>query len=286
MATKITVKMPSGEGIAAGSTATFRIPVGLRFHALYLMFNYNAASLNLSHFTEIRLFINGSVAQRYSATERDALNRFDYFPAATNGVLTIPFDRTSLLTVVETERTAINTGVADEAGRLINSMYLEIDIAAGATVVPSDLSLYAKQSDAVAGGPGIIPYIRRETRVVAGADSDFQISDLVNPGVNAPDKIALSRVTFVPSANAITTLQIDRNQYKIFERPDALNRVIQQNGVRNPIAGYYTIDTAENGQGADVIQLYNMTDYRYRLGVTGAASLTCISEYFGVLTGN
>ncbi len=34
MGTKVTQRMPSGEGIAAGSTATFRLPVGQRFHLL------------------------------------------------------------------------------------------------------------------------------------------------------------------------------------------------------------------------------------------------------------
>jgi hypothetical protein len=79
-------------------------------------------------------------------------------------------------------------------------MYMEIDIASGATIAESDLQLYALQSDAVAGGPGTIPFIRREQRNPAGADSDFQIADLINPGVNAPDKVALNRITFVPSA--------------------------------------------------------------------------------------
>lgn len=286
MGLKITQRMPQGEGIAAGATATFRLPVGQRYHALYLY--YTAANLDLAHITEIRLFVNGQVFQKFSGVERDYLNRFDLMPAAANdtGILIIPFDRAGLLQNEQQELTAINTGVADKEGRLINSFYMEIDISAAATVVPANLALYAKLSDVVAGGAGLIPYIRREPRTISGADSDFQISDLVNPAVNAPDKMALSRVTFVPSANAILNLSIDRNQYKIFERPDAINRHIQDAGIRNPVAGYYTIDTGENGIGTDVIQLYGMTDYRYRLNVTGAMQLQILSEYFGVLTSN
>lgn len=288
MGTKISQRLPSGEGIGAGTTATFRIPVGQRFHSLQFIYAYNAGTLNLSHFTEFRLFVNGQVFQKFSATERDALNRFDLCPAATanGGVLLIPFDRLGLLQNEQQELTAINTGVADKEGRLINSMYMEVDIAAGATVTPSMLSLYAKISDVVAGGAGLIPYIRKEPRVVAGADANFEISDLVNPAVNSPDKVALSRVTFVPNANAITNLGIDRNQYKIFDRTDNLNRHMQDCGIRQPVAGYYTIDTGENGIGTDVIQLYGMTDYRYRLNVTGAATINVLSEYFGVLTAN
>lgn len=288
MGLKLTQRMPNGEGIAAGSTATFRLPVGQRYHALYLGFAYNAGTQNLSHFTEIRLFVNGQVIQKFSATERDALNRFDLMPSATSngGQLIIPFDRTGLLEDLQAELTAINTGVADEKGRLINSFYMEVDIAAGATIVPANLLLHAKLSDAVAGGAGLIPYIRREPRVVAGADDDFQISDLVNPAVNSPDKIALSRVTFVPSASTIGRLRIDRNQYIIFDRTDSLNRQIQDAGVRSPISGYYTIDTSENGIGSDVIQLINMTDFRYRLSPQGAMTVLVLSEYFGVLTSN
>ncbi len=288
MGMKITQRMPSGEGIAAGSTATFRIPVGQRFHALYFNFAYDVTTQNLSHFTEFRLFVNGQIFQRFSATERDALNRFDLGPAATSnsGVLIIPFDRTGLLQSEQAELTAINTGVADEKGRLINSMYMEVDIAGGATITAANLSLYAKLSDVQAGGAGLIPYFRKEPRVIAGADADFQISDLVNPGVNSPDKLALSRVTFVPSASSLSNLRIDRNQYIIFDRPDRLNRQIQDAGIRLPISGYYTIDTGENGIGTDVVQLLGMTDYRYRLNAAGAMTVTVLSEYFGVLSSN
>lgn len=288
MTMKITNRMPGGEGVAAGSTATFRIPCGQRFHALYFQFAYNAGIQNLSHFTEFRIFINGQVAQRFSATERDALNRFDLFPSATSngGELIIPFDRSGLLQSDQSELTAINTGVADAQGRLINSFYMEVDIAAGATIVTADLALYAKVSTVQPGGAGLVPYLRKEPRVIAGADNDFQISDLVNPGVSAPDKVALSRVTFVPSANAISNLRIDRNGYILFDRPDRLNRQVEDAGIRSPISGYYTIDTGENGIGTDVIDLYGMTDYRYRLAVSGAMTVTILSEYFGVITTN
>lgn len=280
---KITIKLPNPEGVVAGGTATFRIPVGRRIHALYLDYAYNASTQNVADFEEIRIYANGQVIQRFTGVERDLLNQFDGLPAST-GVLVIPFDRSELKTVVGQEETAINTGVADSTGRSITSMYMEIDLASGMTVAAADLELYSKQSDAIAGGAGTIPYIRREQRNPAGADTDFQISDLVNPGVNAPDKIALNRVTFVPSTGTIGKLKIDRNTYTIFERTDELNRRIQEAGVRVPQAGYYSIDTTENGYGGEPIELYGMTDFRYRLDVSAAMTLTCISEYLGVLT--
>lgn len=290
---KITTKLPNPEGVVAGGTATFRIPVGRRIHSLFVDYAYNASTQNVADFEEIRLYINGQVFQRFSGTERDKLNQFDGLQASV-GVLEIPFDRKKLKTVAGQEETALNTGVAGENGAKISSMYMEIDLASGMTISPSDLKLYAKQSDAIQtvntpngvrkAGAGTIPYIRREQRNPAGADSDFQISDLVNPGVNASDKVALNRVTFVPSTGSITELKIDRNTYNIFERTDELNRSIQTNGEKTPQSGYYTIDTTENGSGGELIDLYGMTDYRYRLAVSSAMTLTCISEYFGALT--
>lgn len=278
--TRITQKLPNGEGVSAGSTATFRIPVGRRFHALYL--NYNDTNQDVSDFEEIRIFCNGQVIQRFTGTERDTLNQFEG-KAAAAGTLEIPFDRVGLLTRANQEVTAINTGVADSEGRKITSMYMEIDVASGATISVSDLTLYSEESDAIAGGPGVIPYIRREQRNPSGASSDFQISDLVNPGVNAPDKISLARVTFVPSTGTLANIKISRNNYDIFDRTDALNRVVQNANVRTAVAGYYMIDTGEKGHGGMAISLYGMTDFRYKLDVSAAMTLTCLSEYLGVL---
>lgn len=280
---KISVKLPNPEGVSAGGTATFRIPVGKRIHELQLMYAYNATTQNVSHFEEIRIFANGQVIQRFSGTERDVLNQFEG-RGASLGVLKLPFDRKGMITLPGRETTAINTGVADEKGVKIASMYMEVDLAPGVTVTPSDISLYALQSDAVAGGPGTIPFIRREQRNPEGADNDFQIGDLINPGVNAPDKVALNRITFIPSAGSISNLKIDRNNYNIFDRPDALNRSVQSDGIRFPQAGYYMIDPTERGISGEVINLMGTTDFRYRLNVSQAMTLTCLSEYLGVLT--
>ena len=281
---KITVKLPDPQGVVAGGTATFRIPVGRRFHALYLIYNYNVTTQNVADFTEIRVKANGQVIQRFTGTERDILNQFEG-KAASVGVLEIPFDRSDLLSIGNREETAINTGVNDKRGVSISSFYVEIDLDSGMTIAATDLQLYAKQSDAVAGGPGTIPFIRREIRSAQGADSDFQISDLVNPGVNALDKVKLSRVTFKPSTGSLANLKIDRNNYGIFDRTDALNRAVQNAGVRAAQSGYYMIDTAENGHGAEAVDLWAMQDFRYRLDVSAAMDITCLSEYLGVLNG-
>lgn len=284
MTQKLFKELPRPEGVAAGGTATFRIPTGRRIHALFLEYNYNASTQNVADFEEIRIYANGQVFQRISGTHRDRLNRHEG-RAASQGVLEIPFDRKGMLTLAGRENTAINTGVADSRGVAITSMYMEIDLNGDMTIAPDDLRLSALESDAVAGGPGTIPFIRMEQRNPAGESQDFQISDLINPGVNAPDKVALARVTFVPSAGSIRRLKIDRNSYNIFDRSDAMNRTVQGYGIRTPQAGYYSIDSAERGVAGELINLTGITDFRYRLDVSQAMTLNIISEYHGVLPG-
>ena len=288
MATKITSKLPNPEGVAAGGTATCRVPVGRRIHSLALL--YNDTDQDLADFTEIRIYLNGQVFQRFSATERDVLNKLDKMQAAA-GVLVMPFERQGLLTMAGIESTALNTKVKDENGLSIESMYVEIDIASGATIAASDLTLYAKESDAImtdsAGKPagaGVIPYIRRDSRTSSGADTDYQISDLINAGVNAPDKVALVRATFRKASGAINAIRVDRNNYTVFDRPAALNSVMLNNGKRAAQSGYFTVDTGENGLGGDVIQLFGMTDFRYRLDTSSGGSIVILSEYLGALT--
>jgi hypothetical protein len=285
---KITQKYPQPEGVAAGGTITCRIPVGRRIHALYFLFN--KIDQAIADFTEFRVFVNGQIIQRFSGVERNALNLFERGINSTTGVLEIPFDRRNVITLAGREQTAINTGVADAGGLAITSMYLEVDVAGGATIAAADVSLYGKESDAIQVdtngkpyGAGVIPYIRRDIRSVAGATQDFQISDLVNAGVNAQDKLALDRVSFFPSAGVVNNLKIIRNNYTIFNRPADLNGVIQNTGGKTTQANMYAIDTKENNQGGDVIQLTGMTDYRYVLDVSAAAQVTCVSEYFGAL---
>jgi hypothetical protein len=289
MSTKVTVRQSQIESVAAGSTMTIKVQIGRMIHAAYL--SYKDADQNLSDFTECRVFLNGQVIQRFSATERDELNQY-YGMAASEGVLVIPFDRIGLLTKAGGETTAINTGVVDANGIGVKSFFIEVDVKDGATIAAADIRVHTKESDAIltdtAGNPygaGIIPFLLREQRTVNGADTGFQISDLVNAGVNAPNKIALSAVHFKPSAGAISEMKVERNNYKIFDRTDGLNRVIQKAGIRVPQSGVYSIDTTENGHGGELIQLHGMTDYRYELDVSQAATLTVLSEYFGALQG-
>ncbi|AUR98305.1 double jelly roll capsid protein [Vibrio phage 1.249.A._10N.261.55.B9] len=269
---RIEVRMPAGEGIAAGQTATFKLPIGRRFHELQLAYS----GVTLAQMTEIRIFANGKVIHRYSGSDRDSMNKFDK-RAAASGVLTIPFDRYKLKTLAGEEETALNTGSADANGVSITSVYMEIDIAAAASAPV--MSLTATQSDALPGGPGTVLHVQRHTRDAAGA-GEFDISDLPR---GTATSIALNRIFFKPSANDIAKVTIERNQYTIFERSKALNEVVQTDGVRTPQSGFVVVDKTERGYGGDPIDLVGVSDFRYKLDMTGTATLTIYSEYLGRL---
>lgn len=269
---RIEVRMPAGEGIAAGQTATFKLPIGRRFHELQLAYS----GVTLAQMTEIRLFANAKVIHRYSGTDRDLMNQFDGRAAAA-GILVLPFDRYKLKTLAGEEETAFNTGSADANGNAITSAYIEIDIDAAAAAPV--LSLMATQSDALPGGAGTVLHIQRHTRDAAGA-GEFDISDLPR---GTATSIALNRIFFKPSANAVNKLTVERNQYTIFERIAALNSKVQTDGVRVPQAEFYALDKTERGYGGDPIDLVGVSDYRYKLDMSGAATLTIYSEYLGRL---
>ena len=269
---RIEQKMPPFEGVSAGNTALIKLPIGRRFHSLFLTY----AGVTLAQMTEIRIMANGKVFQRFTATERDSMNKFIGMAAA-GGILEIPFDRKGLKNRDQEELTAVNTNVPDANGFAIRSFTVEIDIAGTATA-PA-LSVHATQSEAVVGGPGLMLNIRKDSRNPAGA-GEFEIADFL---YNTPVSQALNRVFFKPSAGTISDIKIERDLYLIWQRTKALNEKVQTDGERVPQAGYVVIDTTELGYGGNNIGLGGVQDFRYRLDVDQAMSITAISEYIGVL---
>lgn len=271
---RIEQKMPPFEGVSAGNTALIKLPIGRRFHSLFIEYS----GVTLAQMTEIRVMANGKVFQRYSATERDKMNQHIGMAAAA-GILEIPFDRKGLKNRDQEELTAVNTRVGDSAGNAINSFTVEIDIS-GAAVAPA-LSMNATQSEAVAGGPGLMLNIRKDTRSPAGAGK-FEIADFI---YNTPTSQTLNRVYFVPSTGSISEVQIERDLYNIFQRKTALNEKVQVDGGagRALVSGWWIVDTTEHGYGANNIGLGGVQDFRYTLDVSGAMTITAISEYIGVL---
>lgn len=270
---RIPKKMPSMNGVKAGQTANLSFPIGSKYHALWLTYS----GVTLAQMTEIRILAGTKVIHRYSATERDTMNQFRGLQAA-NGILYIPFDRPGLLTRHGIEETAVNTGSQDpQTGQAILNFSIEIDIAAAAT--GPALSIEADISDSSPGGPGTVLHVMKTTRSATGS-GDFEIGDLP---FNQPTAMALNASFFWPSANDISNVLIERGLYKVFERSKTLNEFVQKNGERTPQAGLIAVDWTEQGFGGNLLDLMGYSDFRYRLTMTGAADLTIIQEYMGVL---
>jgi hypothetical protein len=239
-------------------------------------------AFDVSSLTEIRVFLNGQVFHRYGGLRRDDMNRFDGRSPATfdasDFYLPIPFNRYKLNTLAGEDETAVNTGSADPKTRQqITSMYMEIDI--GTVSGSIGFTLWATQSEALPGGPGTLMYTLPYTRTIAGA-GDTEFSDLPRGSATS---LALNRTFMAPSANNITRVVIERNQYIIFDRTSQLNSNIQDDGYRVPQVGYYVIDRTEESLGGDPIDLVGAADFRYRISASGAMTVNFFQEYLGTL---
>lgn len=279
---RVDQKMPAAPAVAAGSTATFRLPIGRRYHSLQLI--GSATAFVPGDLSEIRVLVNNKVIQRFSGADRDAMNQFDGREQASTGAgaftLEIPFDRYGILTKAGEEETALNTGSVDpNTGKSINSLSLEVDLAASGITGTPALELYATSSEKLEGGPGTVPHILKSVRDFAAAQ-EYDIADLPRGGVTTQ---FLDKLFMKPSTSTLENLKVLANQYTLFERTAALNERKQKDGVRVPQNGWYVIDRTEHGYGGDPFDLRNLDDWRAKVTAGAAMSLTLYSCYMGGL---
>ncbi|MDX1800403.1 MAG: major capsid protein P2 [Marinobacter sp.] len=276
MGQRISKKVQSPEGVASGQTATVKFAIGSKYHDASLVTN-----LDLAKITEIRVIANNKTIHRYSATRRDVINQFYGLPAYDNasglGVLFIPFDRKALKDRVMEEVTALNTGSKGQNGEMISSLFMEIDI--DATAVNPSIEVYATVSASDPGGVGTVMHVTTHNRTAAGA-GELEVSDLP---FNQPTAAALNAAFLFPSANDISKIVVERGLYKVFERTKALNEYMQVIGERSPQGTVQVVDFTENSYGENALDLRGYQDFRYRLSMTGAATIGFVSEYLGIL---
>ena len=262
-----TRRMPGFEGVAAGNTATLRCPIGLTYHQLLITYS----GVTLAQMDEIRVLANGETIQRFaSGTQLDSFNRFEGRAAAA-GVLTIDFNRYNLRTRRGEEVTGLGTGYPNDPAA-VTTLSVEVDINAAA--VGTVLS-----AKAIQGPPqpaGIIKKVRQFT-YTAGAAGDFEISDL--PRGDIINKILVGGHT----ANVYTNFKIERDNFVVFERSVAENRVVQTDGVRTPQTDLSVYDPTENGHGAEGLATAGVNDLRMTLTLTNAGSVPVAVEYLGPL---
>ena len=277
---RIDQKIQDAPNVALSNTAVWKLPIGRRFHELQCVIG--GTSPVLTDISEIRVIANEKVIHRYSATERDAMNQFDgraAWDASTNPTLVIPFERYNLENSVAEQESAIDTGpVVDGTGRKIRSLTLEMDLTSG---FPADgtIKVYATQSLSLGRGAGTVMHVTKDLRTAAGS-GEAEFYDLPYNSVIAQ---ALNRVFIGISANDISELKIDRDNRTIFERTKVVNSHVQTDGIRTPQSGYYVVDRTEKGQVGNRINLVGVQDFRYKATMTGAATLTFLSEYLGAL---
>lgn len=256
----LTKVMPSFDGVAAGQTATAKLPIGLSYHSLLLTY----AGATLAQINEIRLVINGKVRQRWvEASKLDSILQFEG-QAAAGGVINIPIgDRFGCLTRDGREFTKLGTGMQNDPAP-ITSIHIEVDIDAAA--VGTVISLIARQSDP--DFSGLIKHVR-EFNYSPSAAGEFDIADL-------PKGHIFNKLIFA-SAN-VTKVEIQKNGYVVFERTAAQNSKIQNDGVRVTQAGYFVVDFSEDGYGAEGMVTEGIHDLRVKLTMSGAGAVPLTLE--------
>jgi hypothetical protein len=263
---KTTRKMPSFEGVAAGQTATLRLPIGRTYEQLLI--SYGGATL--AQLDELRIIANGEVIHRITEfTKLDSINKFNGRAAAA-GVIVFDFNRYNLKTRAGVEFTGLGTGVLDDP-RKITTLSMEIDIDAAAS--SPTLSVKAVQSP-----PRLAGFIKKTKQYIytAGASGEFEISDL--PKGDTINKIFIGNQAVI----AISKIVIERDNFIEFERSDAENRAIQTDGVRVPQAGFVVYDPTEAGNGSESLQTAGVQDFRIRLTLGSAGQVPVTVETIGV----
>lgn len=272
---RIPMRITSSNGVAAGNTTTYDLPIGFKFLSFDLQ---TGGTIDLTKMM-IRHRVNGEVVQEYSAADRDAMNQHDEIEshADAGNVLFMPLSAENMKTRDSEEMTGINTGSRDQKGRYISKYTLEIDVPSDAT--SPTLDLFADTDEASPGGPGLIPRLLKFPYDLNAGQR--QLREFPKGGV----KFARMRRMYIKAATAnISELEVKIDQKVHFERTDTVNRAAQKRGRRNPQTGWYVIDRTERGYGGDPFPLTGVNDFALILQVgTTQANCPIYVDYIGGL---
>lgn len=261
---KTTRKLPGFEGVAAGQTATLRLPIGRTYEQLLL--TYSGATL--AQLDELRIISNGDVIHRITEVSKlDSLNQYNGRAAAA-GVIVFDFTRFGMRTRAAEEVYALGTGVLDDP-RKITTLALEVDVNADA--IGSALSAKAVTSDKRLSGDIVTT---KQFTYTASAAGEFEISDL--PKGDKINKIYIGGHV----ANVYTKIEIERDNFIEFSRSVAENELLQSDGVRVPQADFVVYDPTEAGN-SESLGTFGVNDLRLRLGVTNPGQIPLTVEYIG-----
>jgi len=275
--------LPAVQGVAAGSIATLNCPIGFTYHGI--LWTMGGTTFNLSLITEIRVKGNGRTIFTVSGSDLDAMNLFEGRAPASATQFYLDFERYGLevfggSNAIDAlggrELTAIGTGVppSDKNPIELSTLQIELDIS-GSALLPT---LSAKALQAPPRSLGFLKKRRKFVYVPAGA-VEFEISDL--PRGDLIDKI------YIKSAgNKITRVKLERDNFLAFDRTPDENNLIQYDGVRVPQPSWFVLDPSEQGRGDEALITSNVSDFRLKVTVSAADTLTIYVDYMGSLTGN
>lgn len=275
MPLKLTRKAPGWDGaVVGGNTVTLRLPIGLTYHQLFTEYDFRGAANALLTLAaavgEIRVVANGKPVWNVQASELDAHNQFESRAAALGGILTMDFDRYNLRTRPATEFTQIGTGAQGDPTPL-TTFIVEMELKAA--VVSGSLTTRMRQSESAP--LGLFKKLRRFVHTFNGA-GEFQISDY-------PKGDLINAIYWFQSANNISAVRLERDNFVMFDRGKALNDRIQTDGVRVTQNGLFVYDTTEDGDGTDQLVTKGINDLRFFMNIDGAMTITSLIEFIGAL---
>jgi hypothetical protein len=161
MALKRISQLPSFNGVAASQTATLDLPVGPRYHVIWLVADNTGHDTALTIISQIRVKVNGKVQRTMTATQLNALNtlmqactathgtsatfEYAYHDSGTTNMIPIFFAEPWRPEIVSKEGLAWATGD-------LSTFQIEVDISSGAGPT---LSAFAEVDNAVVTTEGV-----------------------------------------------------------------------------------------------------------------------------------
>lgn len=275
--------MPAINGVAAGAIATLNAPIGLTYHGLLVTMGGTTMSLDLVD--EIRAKGNGREFYKIAGSDLNKLNKFEGRAAASGTQFYLDFERYGLdvfggSNVADSlrgrELTAIGTGLDPAQTKAIELSTLQFEFDINASAVAPTLSAKALQSPP--RSLGFLKKRRKFTYVPAGA-VEYEIADL-------PRGDLIDKIYILSSGNKITRVKLDRDNFLSFDRTPDENNMIQIDGKRVPQSSMFVIDPSERGRGDEAFITQGVNDFRLKITVSGADTLTIYVDYLGALSGN
>lgn len=259
---RIVKKMPSPQGVAAGQTAIFDVPVGLKFHSIQLGYKVDGTDATeaqfKAHIKAVRVILDGYEKIPLSATDLIAINKF-YQEPWNDGVLPIRFSRPWQRSATGEDNPGY--GTAD-----VSRFTVEVDIDAAA--LNPTLELFAEQYpyNEPLGQHVVIKRFAHENATTG----ETEIPDLPT------GKYGLMAVHF--DKETISNFTLEMNQRALFDRMNKKNLLAMYRDRRDWQTGYFHADLVHTNRLDDTQSLRGLEDFRLRFDKSDTGSFNILME--------